>query len=178
MPAIKGHWIMIFIMLLFWSHRVQFTPSLFLSWVATWNGLGQLNGLEKSQVIPTTSNNKPAKIGESTGFTANFGYVSGIICGLCYFIMWLGFTRVVFWNPTRLNLGTSSMMWQTGPAAQTFWCSQSAGRLSALDFPGVAWKHLRTFENLIIYILIISYNHLSFIYPPSFVKYNGISPGA
>lgn len=42
--AIESWWIM----LLFWSHRVQFTPSLFLSWVATWNGLGQLNGLEQT----------------------------------------------------------------------------------------------------------------------------------
>lgn len=94
----------------------------------------------KKSGFPTTSNNKPAKIGESTGFMANFGYVSG----MAYV------TRVVFWNPTRLNLGTSSMMWQTGPAAQTFWCSQSAGRLSALDFPGnmwlleSIWEHLKT----------------------------------
>ena len=50
-----------------------------------WAGTAQWPGknipmslLEESQVIPTTSSNKPAKIGDSTGwFMANFGRVSG-----------------------------------------------------------------------------------------------------
>ena len=52
-----------------------------------WNKHDSVSLLEKSQVIPTTSNNKPAIIGESTGFMANFGFVNGIICGLQYIIL-------------------------------------------------------------------------------------------
>ena len=82
------------------------------------------------------------------------------------------------------NLCTSSMMWQTGPAAQTFWCSQSAGRLwSGFAFSLEKWNHLRTLRrtslrtwydlNNIERSLI---SHLLFVNPPWFVNYSIVYP--
>ena len=150
LPPIKGHWIMMnHASFLVTSGPVYPISILELSGDMEWAGTAQWPGknipvslLEKSQVFQQHPTINLLKLGR----VRDLWPISGTSVAL--YVAYV--TRVVFWNPTRLNLGTSSMMWQTGPAAQTFWCSQSAGRLSALDFPGnmwlleSIWEHLKT----------------------------------
>lgn len=99
----------------------------------------------KKSGFPTTSNNKPAKIGESTGFMANFGYVSGIICGLCY--------PGCFLKSHKAKSGHLVDDVANGPGGPNFLVLAIRRSPQRPGFPWkhvVAWKHLRTFENLII----------------------------